>query len=413
MVEKQMSVSSKVVILGAGHAGGTLAALLRQYKHEGEIVMIGDEPIAPYQRPPLSKAWLKGEADAESLALRPVHYYGDNNIEFMPSTKAVSLNRGAKTVTLDNGEVVSYDILVIATGARAMALPVPGADLKGVLSLRTAADAEELKNALQPGKRMAIIGGGYIGLEAAASARALGAEAVVVEREPRLLARSAYHVLSDFLKAYHEARGVTFELAASAASFEGEDGKVTGVKLTDGRVIACDIALVGIGAAPNDELARDSGIECERGIVVDLDARTSDPSVFSIGDVTHRPMPLYDRMFRPESVPSALEQAKQAACAIVGRPRPAGEAPWNWSDQYDLKLQIAGVPFEVDNVLVRGEPSSGAFAVFHLKGDLIQAVEAINAPAEFLMGRNLILSRKPVDPAKLADLSVSMKEVAA
>ncbi|WP_176695877.1 NAD(P)/FAD-dependent oxidoreductase [Phenylobacterium immobile] len=408
-----MSVSSKVVILGAGHAGGTLAALLRQYKHEGDIVMIGDEPIAPYQRPPLSKAWLKGEADAESLALRPVHYYGDNNITFMPSTKAVSLNRGAKTVTLDNGEVVSYDILVIATGARAMALPVPGADLKGVLSLRTAADAEELKNALKPGKRMAIIGGGYIGLEAAASARALGAEAVVVEREPRLLARSAYHVLSDFLKAYHEARGVTFELAASAAAFEGEDGKVTGVKLTDGRVIPCDIALVGIGAAPNDELARESGIECERGIVVDLDARTSDPSVFSIGDVTHRPMPLYDRMFRPESVPSALEQAKQAACAIVGRPRPPGEAPWNWSDQYDLKLQIAGVPFEVDSVLVRGEPSSGAFAVFHLKGDLIQAVEAINAPAEFLMGRNLILSRKPVDPAKLADLSVSMKEVAA
>lgn len=408
-----MSVSSKVVILGAGHAGGTLAALLRQYKHEGEIVMIGDEPIAPYQRPPLSKAWLKGEADADSLALRPSHYYGENNIEFIPSTKAVSLNRGAKTVTLDNGETVSYDILVIATGARAMALPVPGADLKGVLSLRTAADAEELKNALQPGKRMAIIGGGYIGLEAAASARALGAEAVVVEREPRLLARSAYHVLSDFLKAYHEARGVTFELAASAAAFEGADGKVTGVKLTDGRVIPCDIALVGIGAAPNDELARDSGVECERGIVVDLDARTSDPSIFSIGDVTHRPMPLYDRMFRPESVPSALEQAKQAACAIVGRPRPAGEAPWNWSDQYDLKLQIAGVPFEVDNVLVRGEPSSASFAVFHLKGDLIQAVEAINAPAEFLMGRNLILSRKPVDPAKLADLSVSMKEVAA
>jgi 3-phenylpropionate/trans-cinnamate dioxygenase ferredoxin reductase subunit len=401
------------VILGAGHAGGTLAALLRQYGHEGEIVMIGDEPIAPYQRPPLSKAWLKGEADADSLALRPLAYYGDHNIEFKPSTRAVAMDRDAKTLTLEGGETIAYDILVIATGARAMALPVPGADLKGVLSLRTAADAEELKLALQPGKRMAIIGGGYIGLEAAASARALGAEAVVVEREPRLLARSAYVVLSDFLKAYHESRGVTFELAASAAAFEGQDGKVTGVKLTDGRVIPCDIALVGIGAAPNDEIARNAGIECERGIVVDLDARTSDPSVFSIGDVTHRPMPLYDRMFRPESVPSALEQAKQAACAIVGRPRPAGEAPWNWSDQYDLKLQIAGVPFEVDRVLVRGEPSSGAFAVFHLKGDLIQAVEAINAPAEFLMGRNLILSRKPVDPAKLADLSVSMKEVAA
>lgn len=402
-----------IVILGAGHAGGTLAALLRQYGHEGPITMVGEEPIPPYQRPPLSKAWLKGEADAESLALKPLAFYAEQNIDFLPNTRAVKLDRAHRTVTLEDGSSTPYDVLVLATGARAIALPIAGSDLKGVMFLRTAADAEQLKATVGPGKRLAVVGGGYIGLEVAASGRALGADVVVLEKEERLLARVANPTLSAFFKAYHEARGVAFELGCSVTGFEGRDGKVTGVKLADGRVVACDAVVVGVGAVPNQEIAESAGLECGRGVVVDLEARTSDPAIFAIGDVTHRPMPLYERMFRPESVPSALEQAKQAACAITGRPPPPPEVPWNWSDQYDIKLQIAGLPFDADQVVVRGDPASAKFAVFHLKGDRLQSVEAINAPPEFMMGKQLIGNRKPVDKARLADPSVSMKEVAA
>ena len=406
-------LTAHVVILGAGHAGGTLAALLRQYGHTGPITLVGEEPIPPYQRPPLSKAWLKGEADADSLALKPLEFYAEQNIDFRPSTRAVKLERSAKLVHLADGSTVSYDIVVIATGARAIALPIPGGDLAGVMFLRTAADAEQLKATVGPGKKLAVVGGGYIGLEVAASGRALGAEVVVLEREERVLARVAARPLSDFFTAYHEQRGVKFELGCSVTAFEGQDGKVTGVKLADGRTIACDAAVVGVGAAPNDELAKDAGLETARGIVVNLEARTSDPAIFAIGDVTHRPMPIYDRMFRMESVPNALEQAKQAACAITGRPAPAGEVPWQWSDQYDLKLQIAGYAFDVDEILVRGDPATAKFAIFHLKGDQVQSVEAINAPPEFMMGKMLIGNRRPVDKARLADPSISMKEVAA
>ena len=402
-----------VVILGAGHAGGTAAALLRQYGHTGPITMVGDEPIPPYQRPPLSKAWLKGEADADSLALKPLEFYAEQNIDFRPNLQAVKLARSDKVVTLSDGSTVSYDILIIATGMRAIRLPIEGVDLQGVLTLRTAADAEAIKAALGPGKRLAIVGGGYIGLEVAASARALGAEAVVIEREARILARSACEPLSNFFYGYHVDRGVQFLLGASVAGFVGESGKVTGVRLADGRVEPCDLVLLGVGAIPNDDIARDAGLECARGIVVDLEARTADPSVFAIGDVTHRPMPHYGRMFGPESVPSALEQAKQAASAITGRPAPTPEVPWNWSDQYDLKLQIAGLPFDADRVLLRGDPASGKFAVFHLKGDQVQSVEAINSPPEFMMGKQLIANRKPINAEKLADPTVSMKEVAA
>jgi len=279
--------------------------------------------------------------------------------------------------------------------------------------LRSAADAETLKASLGPGKRLAVIGGGYIGLEAAASARALGAEAVVIEREPRILARVSCAPLSEFFTDYHRARGVAFKLNAVVESFVGEHGRVTGVRLGSGETVACDVALVGIGAAPNQELALDAGLTCAGGIVVDEAARTSDPSIFAIGDVTHRPLAIYDRMFRLESVANALEQARQAASAITGRPPPPREVTWNWSDQYDLKYQFAGLPFDVDTLVVRGDPASAKFAVFHLSGDKLQAVEAINAPAEFMAGRQLIAQRRSVSPTRLADTSVSMKEVAA
>jgi 3-phenylpropionate/trans-cinnamate dioxygenase ferredoxin reductase component len=402
-----------VIILGGGHAGGTAAALLRQYGHEGPITLLGDEPIPPYQRPPLSKTWLKGEADADALTLKPLEFYAEQQIQFRPNTRAIHIAREDKRIELADGSAVSYDVLIIATGARAIALPIPGADLDGVMFLRTVADADQLKAAIGPSKRLMVVGGGYIGLEVAASGRALGAEVIVVEREDRLLARVACGVLSDFFRQYHERQGVRFELGCTLTALAGRNGHVTAAVLSDGRELPCDAAVIGVGARPNEEIAKDAGLECARGIVVDIAARTADPHIFAIGDVTHRPMPIYDRMFRMESVPNALEQAKQAACAITGRPAPPPEVPWQWSDQYDLKLQIAGYPFDVDQLLLRGDPSSSKFAIFHMKGDQLQAVEAINSPPDFMIGRQLIGNRKRIDKAKLVNAAMSLREVAA
>jgi 3-phenylpropionate/trans-cinnamate dioxygenase ferredoxin reductase subunit len=402
-----------VVIIGAGHAGGTAAALLRQYGYQDPITLIGEEPLAPYQRPPLSKAWLKGEADGDSLALKPREFYREVGIELILGVCATAIHPAEHRVDLSDGRQLAYGTLIIATGARARDLPIPGADLAGVLSLRSAADAEALKAFLAPGKRLAVIGGGYIGLEAAASARALGAEAVVIERESRILARVSCEIISNFFTDYHRARGVDFELDAVVEALEGEAGQVTGVRLATGRIIACDVALVGVGAPPNAEIATRAGLGCQGGIVVDIHARTSAPDIFAIGDVSHRPLPHYHRSFRLESVANALEQARQAAAAITGRPPPTPEVTWNWSDQYDLKYQFAGMPFDIDEILLRGDPASGKFAVFHLAGDVIQAVEAVNAPAEFMAGRQLIGQRRPISRSRLADTAVSMKEVAA
>jgi 3-phenylpropionate/trans-cinnamate dioxygenase ferredoxin reductase subunit len=402
----------RVVIVGAGHAGGTAAALLRQYGFTGPITLIGDERIAPYQRPPLSKAWLKGETDAETLMLKPESFYAEQNIDLKLACRAIRLDRSAKVVELEGGAHVAYDTLILATGARARRLTIAGVDLDGVQVLRAADDAEQLKARLGPGKHLAVIGGGYIGLEAAASARALGAEAVVIEMQSRVLARVACEPLSLFFQNYHRARGVTFELNAGVQAFEGDaTGRLSGVRLADGRLIAADIALVGVGAIPNDALAKDSGLECADGVVVDDQARTSDLNVFAIGDVSHRPLALYDRMFRLESVANALEQARQAAAAIAGRPIPPPEVTWNWSDQYDLKLQIGGVALDVDEIIIRGDPANAKFAVFHLNDGRVQAVEAVNAAPEFMVGKQLIASRRRVDRVRLADTAISMKEV--
>ena len=406
--------SSQIVIAGAGHAGGSAAAMLRQLGWVGAITVVGEEPLPPYQRPPLSKAWLKGEADAASLALRPAVFYEEANITLRLNTKVTGLDRAAKTVTLSTGERLTYDFLILALGARARRLPLPGMDLENVLELRTAADADKLKAVLGPGKRLAVVGGGYIGLEAAASARALGAEATIIEREPRVLARVACEILSNFFQDFHRSQGVEIELNAGVEALEGKDGRVTGVRLADGRVISCDAALVGVGAVSNEELARDAGILCDGGIVVDLAARTSDPSVFAIGDCTKRPLPLYERTMRLESVPNALEQAKQAASAICGKPAPAPEVPWFWSDQYDLRLQIVGIPFDATAIVVRGDVAAGKFALFHITDDgTVRAVEAVNAPPEFMGGRRIIQRGVKLTPERIADTSITMQTLAA
>lgn len=399
---------TKVLIIGAGHAGGTVAALLRQYGHAGPIVLAGEEAAAPYQRPPLSKAWLKGEAGLDDLLLRPESFYVEQDIDLRLGVTATAIAAGARTVAFADGTTEAYDVLVLATGSTARRLPVPGGDDPSLLELRTLKDAERLKAVLGPGKRLAVVGGGYVGLEAAASARALGADAVVIERMDRVLARVASQTLSDFFTALHRDHGVEILTSAEARSLDGGT-----VRLADGRVIQADAVLVGIGAQSCDGLAASAGLACDNGVVVDEQARTSDPAVFAIGDVTNRPVPVHDgARHRLESVPNALEQAKQAAAAIVGRPAPAPEVPWFWSDQYDVKLQIAGLPFGADRQVVRGDPTAPGFAVFHLKGERLLCVEAVNAPAEFMGGRLLIGKATPVDAGKLADPAVSMKMVA-
>lgn len=409
-----MRTDGSVVIIGAGHAGGSAAAFLRQFGWSGPIMLVGEEPLIPYQRPPLSKAWLKGLITADSLSLKPAEYYRQAHIDLRLATRAMAIDRQARRVELQNGDRLPYDHLVLALGSRSRKLPVPGAGLHSVLELRTAADADRIKAALLPGRRLAIIGGGYIGLEVAASARALGLAVTVIEREARLLARVASPELSRYYERVHRAQGVEILLDASVAGLDGDGaGVVAGVRLGDGRRIACDVALVGVGAQANDELARTAGLECNDGIMVDGSARTSDASVWAIGDCTRRPLPHYGRTARLESVPNALEQARVAAGALCGRELPVPEVPWFWSDQYDVKLQMAGLPFDVADTVMRGNVSAGRFAIFHLDAaGAVRAVEAINAAAEFMGGRALIASRKTIDARRLADTTIAMKELA-
>jgi len=406
-------ISDRIIIAGAGHAGGSAAAMLRQLGWKTGITLVGDEPLPPYQRPPLSKAWLKGEADADSLALRPLGFYNDADIELKLGLSVTKIDPAAHLATFSDGDTMHYAHLILATGSRARRIPLPGIELANVLELRTAADANRLKAVLGSGRRLAVVGGGYIGLEAAASARELGAHVTIVEIAPRVLARVACEILSGFFQDFHRSQGVKIELNAGVQALEGVNGAVTGVRLGDGRVIQCDAALIGVGGVPNEELARDAGIACDGGIVVDLDARTSEPDIFAIGDCTKRPLPLYDRTMRLESVPNALEQAKQAASAIYGRPRPAPEVPWFWSDQYDLRLQIAGIPFDATEIVVRGDVAAGKFALFHLTADgTVQAVEAVNASTEFMGGRRIIQRRKKLTAERISDMAVTMQELA-
>ena len=399
---------SKVVIIGAGHAGGSVAGFLKQYGYEGQIVLAGAEAVPPYQRPPLSKAWLKGEADAQSLQLKSDEFYAENGIDLRLGVTATSIDRDSKTVSFSDGAVETYDHLVIATGSHARRLPVAGGDDDGLLELRTTVDAERLKSALGEGRKLIVVGGGYVGLEAAASARALGAEAVVLERMDRVLQRVASKTLSDFYTGLHTSRGVQIRTNVEVTAVSAKS-----VTLGDGEVIEADAVLVGIGALATDELARNAGLDCADGIIVDAEARTSDPAVFAVGDVTRRPLAHYDHILhRLESVPNALEQAKQVASAITGRAQPAPEVPWFWSDQYDAKLQIAGLPFNADAQVVRGDVNSGSFAVFHLCGDKIVCVEAINAPQPFMFGKQMIAKGTAVNAAVLADAEAPIKSAA-
>lgn len=401
-----------VVVVGGGQAGAQAIISLRQGGYQGEIVLIGEEPVLPYQRPPLSKAYMKGNFEEARLYLRPAEWYAQNDVTLKFGRRAVSLDISEKKVKDDHDDVYSYDRLILATGSRPRIAPFPGVDLANVFDLRTLADVDKIRPQMKEGRKLVIVGAGYIGLEAAAVARSLGLEVSVVEAAERVLARVTSPVISAFYQSVHKTEGVNIFTGESIAKLNGEDGAVRGVLLASGEELDADIVLIGIGIVPNEELARDAGIACDNGVMVDRDARTSDPSIYAVGDCAQRPLVYHAGRARLESVHNAIEQGKLAAASILDRPRPLEECPWFWSDQYDLKLQIAGLSAGYDQHIVRGDPAENKFAVFYLKDGQLIAVDAINSPPEFLMSKKLIAAGARPLPERLADQSVNMKDIA-
>lgn len=402
-------MSGNIVIVGAGQAGAQAVQSLRAEGVDAPIIMIGDEAYPPYQRPPLSKAYLLGNFERPRLFLKADSYYPDAGCELIMGTSVTAIHRAEHRIELSDGRKLDYDKLLLATGARVRRLRCPGADLKGVHYLKTIADVDGLQEVFQAGKRIAIVGGGYIGLEVAAVGAKRGLDVTVFEAMDRLMARAVSPVLSDFYAREHEKAGVKLKLKTGVEAIEG-NGKVERV-IAGGQSYPCDIVLVGIGVVPCDELAIKAGLGTDDGIVVDQNAQTGDPHIWAAGDCT-RHVGREGHEIRLECVQNAIDQAKHAAMAMAGRPRTYSEVPWFWSDQYDLKLQIAGLARPSDRLVQRGDPAARKFAVFHLRDGLVAAVEAVNAAPEYMIGKKLIAEGKAVEAARLADLSIPMKQMA-
>jgi 3-phenylpropionate/trans-cinnamate dioxygenase ferredoxin reductase subunit len=402
----------RVIIIGAGQGGGETAQRLRQGGFEGDITLIGEEPCAPYQRPPLSKTYLKGELSMDRLLLRPASVYAEEHISFISPLKAVWIDRANKRVRMEGGRELPYDALVVATGARPRRLPLVGADLQGVHLFRTAADVDAIRPRFTPEAKLVVIGAGFIGLEVAAVARQCGLNVTVVETAVRPLARVTSPEVAGFFLDEHTRQGVRFVLGGQPAILKGDD-HVTAVCLADGMEIKADLVIAGIGVTPETTLAQQCGLSVEDGVVTDRQCRTSDPAIFAIGDCARRPMVHYgETVRRLESVHNAVEGAKVVAASILGQTH-TEEAPWFWSDQYDLKLQIAGLFQGYDHVVFRGVMSDRAFAAFYYKGDRLIAVDAVNRPGEYLGAKMLIQTGRTVAPSVLEDASRPMKEIVA
>lgn len=401
---------NRIIIIGAGQAGGETAQRLRQGGFKGDITLIGDEAHAPYQRPPLSKKYLSGKLEMDRLLLRRADLYAEENIALLRSTRAVWIDRASKRVRLEGGRELPYDILVLATGAKPRKLSLAGADLAGVHLFRTAADVDAMKPAFVAGAKLVVIGAGYIGLEGAAVAREMGLEVTVIETAVRPLARVTSPEVAGFFLDEHTRHGVRFVLGGQPALIKGE-ARVTGVALTDGTEIPADIVITGIGVNPDVALAQQCGLKVENGVVTDEQCRTDDPSIFAIGDCAERPISHYDgQRLRLESVHNAVEGAKIVAAAILGTQAQI-ETPWFWSDQYDLKLQIAGLFSGYDHVALRGSMPERSFAAFYYKNSKLIAVDAVNRPAEFLGVKSLIHKKLSVPPEIITDETRSMKEI--
>ncbi len=378
-----------IVIIGAGQAGAQVAQSLRQGGFEGPLRLIGDEPHPPYQRPPLSKKFLAGEIGAEGLWLRPPAFFTTNNIDHIPNTRVVAIDRGAKRLTLANGDTLPYGKLVLATGTNARLLTLEGADKKGVVTLRSIADVNVIRDILHKSSNVAIIGAGYIGLEVAAVAKSLGKSVTVIEAQDRPMKRVVSQAVSDYFSGLHKARGIELRLNTGIEAIEGGDS-VTGVRLSTGETVPAELVLVAVGAEPNDHLAAEAGLEVDNGILVDGCGQTSDPDIFAAGDCTRFYSNRYQRSVRMESVQNAIDQAKAVAQALLGQEVDYDPLPWFWSDQYDIKLQIAGLSEGYDDTKVVGSTEDNKFYVAYLHDGRLIAVDSINSPRSHMMARRVI-----------------------
>lgn len=393
---------NRVVIVGGGQSAVQTGVTLRQRDFQGTIVMLTDEPALPYQRPPLSKGYLAADAGAESLAFRSPEFYEKLGIEVRLGARVEGVDRGGKRVELADGSGLEYDALVLATGARPQRLGLPGEELRQVHVLRSAADAERLRKELRPGLRLVVVGGGYLGLEAAASATQKGAQVTVLEALPRVMVRVTGARVAAFLTDLHRSHGVDIRTEAVAQKIVADTDGGVRVILEDGEGVPCDVVLVAVGVVPNVELAENCGLPCDNGIIVDEHGGTEDPAIFAAGDCTNHPNPVIGQRMRLESVHNAIEQAKAVAAAIIGSPEPYAQVPWFYSDQYDVKVQTVGLFQGADHVVLRGTPERGQFAVLYLVDDRVVAVDAINSPREFVLGRKL-LAAAPDGSVPLSD----------
>ena len=402
--------TSNVVIVGAGHASGQVVATLRQRKFDGHIRLIGEEAYLPYQRPPLSKKYLAGELPAERLHFKADNFYDEPNINVHLNTAIEHIDRSKSVVRSDTGSEFSYDILVLSLGAHPRHVDLPGVELSGVHYLRTIQDVDAIREQLKPGRRLVIVGAGYIGLEVAAVAAQLGLDVTVVEMLDRVMSRVVSEQVSEFYQKEHRERGVKLLLSTGIKDFSG-DGNVHAVDLSDGTQIEVDLVIIGIGVVPNTDLATDAGLEVSNGIVVDDHCRTSDPKIYAVGDCTCHPNELLGRQIRLESVHNALEQARTAAANICGEDLRYAQVPWFWSDQYDLKLQIAGLSQDYDQTIIRGDPADRSFSCLYLNDGRLVAVDAINRPKDFMQSKKLIAEHAVIDASLLADSTVQLKEM--
>lgn len=385
-------------------------ATLLQKKFAGEIVLIGEEPWLPYQRPPLSKKFLAKEMPPERLHFKADSFYDHAQIRVLLNTTVDSIDRDGKTVTTGSGETISYDQLVLSLGSSVKKLELPGSELPGIHYLRTIQDVIDIHNEMSDGCELVIVGAGYIGLEVAAVSRELGNNVTVIEMAERVMSRVVSPEVSRFYEKEHRSHGVNLLLSTGIRGFAG-DARVTSVELTGGESIPADLVIVGVGIVPNTELASMAGLEVEDGIVVDEFCRTSDPSILAVGDCTRHPNRLLGRSLRLESVHNALEQAKTAACVVCGEDEEYAQVPWFWSDQYDLKLQIAGISQGHDQTIIRGDPDDRSFSCLYLRDGKLIAVDAIRNPKDFVQSKALIANQARIDPELLADASVMLKDM--
>jgi 3-phenylpropionate/trans-cinnamate dioxygenase ferredoxin reductase subunit len=400
-----------IVVVGAGQAGQQICDSLRKGGYEGHLMLIGEEASLPYQRPPLSKKFLTGTLEAERLLLRPASYYEQQKIDVHLKTRVVSIDRAACRLRLASGESLAYSGLALATGTRVRAVDVPGAEQADIHYVRSLADGERLAAALATARRVAVIGGGFIGLEVAAIAREQGREVILLEALERLMARAVAPQVSAFYADLHRAHGVEVLLSTGVKEIRSADGAHT-IVTSSGAEYTVDLIVAGIGVVPNSELAEQAGLECYNGIAVDECARTSDPLIVAAGDCTWHMNGFLKREIRLESVQNAVDQAKAAAASLLGQPAVYCQVPWFWSDQYAVKLQIAGIGMPHDEAVVRGDASSRAYSVFYFRAGVLVGVDSMNKPAEHMAARKLLAQGTALSAAQAADTSVDLMQVA-